>query len=66
MIRAIAAMLVLIALTDCRGRWEWVEETRAVSAPTCPGGRVDIERRSTSVVAGQTRNTVTRTNSCLE
>jgi hypothetical protein len=61
--RLIAMLLMVVVLTGCRGRLAWVDEVSPVS---CPGGRVDIERRTTSVVAGQTRNTVTRTNSCLE
>lgn len=62
-------LLVLGALTDCRGRWEWIEDApvvRAAPVATCPGGRNDIERRSTRVIAGHVTTTVTRTNSCLE
>lgn len=57
-------LLLLSVLTDCRGQWQWVEEVRAV--PTCPGGRVDIERRNTRVIAGNANTTITRTNTCLE
>lgn len=67
--RAIALLVMLIALTDCRGRWEWVEDRAVVAAPAveCRGGRVNLERRTTDVaVAGRTRNTVVRTDACLE
>jgi len=60
------ALLLCLSLAGCvtdRGRWEW----RPVDVEVrCPGGRIDQERRITDVVDGRTRNTVIRTNACLD
>jgi len=60
------AILLCLTLTGCMvdgRRWEW----RAVDVEVrCPGGRIDQEKRMTDVVAGRTRNTVIRTNTCLD
>lgn len=65
MTRLAGILLMLVALTGCRGQWQWVEEVGVVREVNCPGGRVDIERRNTNVVGGQTRNVTVRTNACL-
>jgi hypothetical protein len=65
MTRSIGMLLVFVVLTGCRGQWQWVEEVGVVREVSCPGGRVDVERRTTNVIGGQARNTVVRTNTCL-
>jgi hypothetical protein len=62
MTRIAAMLLAMAVLVGCRGQLQWVDEVAVVS---CPGGRVDLEKRTTNVVGGQTRNTVVRTNTCL-
>jgi len=60
------AILLCLILTGCMHdgrRWEWRPIEAEVS---CPGGRIVEERRSTDVIAGRTRNTVVRTNACLD
>lgn len=64
--KAIAALLMAgLLMAGCRsGRWVYDEEVQAVS---CPGGRVNIEKRITDVtVVGRTRNTTIRTDACLD
>ena len=59
-----AALGICLLLLGCRGeRLEWVIDKPVVE---CVGGRIVEERRTTDVVAGRTRNTVVRTNACLE
>jgi hypothetical protein len=67
--RLIAILLVLVTLTGCNGRWvngQWIEEVAVPVVATCPGGRVDLERRTVDVINGRARNTVVRTNACLD
>ena len=55
-------MLVAMLVSNCRGRW--VEDA---VIPACVGGRVNVEKRITDVtVTGRTRNTVIRTDACLD
>ena len=62
-------LLCALLLGGCeRGRWVWAED-RPVIAPVvaeCPGGRVNVEKRTVDVgVVGRTRNTTVRTDACL-
>ena len=64
-------LMIILTMAGCnRGRWAWVEEEPAVVAPVaekCRGGTVNTERRVTDVtVLGRTRNTITRTDACLD
>ena len=58
------ALCLLLLLTDCRfvgGRWVVEEERR------CRGGVVTTEKRITDTfVMGRVRNTVIRTDACLD
>jgi hypothetical protein len=59
-------ILLCLLTTGCMvdgRRWEWQPVDVEVR---CPGGRISEERRSTDVIAGRTRNTVVRTNACLD
>ena len=64
--RTCAVLAMLMLATGCRhGRWVWQEELPV--AAECRGGRINTEKRVTDVlVAGRTRNTVTRTDACLD
>jgi hypothetical protein len=55
--------MVLLITAGCRGRVAYVED---VPEDKCSGGRIDQERKTTDVVLGRTRNTVLRTQTCLE
>ena len=54
------AIVACLLLTGCVG-------DRLVREGTCPGGRVDIEKRVVDTNAmGRIRNTTIRTNACLD
>jgi len=56
--------IMALSLCDCRGQWVWQEQ---VTERACPGGKINQEKRVTEVlVAGRTRNTITRTDACLD
>jgi hypothetical protein len=56
--------LLCLLLTDCRGQWVWQE---SLVERVCAGGKIVTEKRTTDVVVtGHTRNTVTRTDACLD
>jgi len=59
----VLALMVLLITAGCRGRVAYVED---VPEDKCSGGRIDQERKTTDVVLGRTRNTVLRTQTCLE
>ena len=62
----VALLLFCVLLSGCNttGRWVYQEDVREVR---CPGGRIDQERRIVDVInGGRTRNTVVRTNACLD
>lgn len=64
--KAIMLALLLAGCSDqaTRGRWQYVVDP---VVKECPGGRVNVERRTIATSpAGITRNTTTRTNTCLD
>jgi hypothetical protein len=70
MMKFAVVLSIVLMMTGCgRGRWAWVDE-EPVIAPVvakCRGGTVNTERRVTDVtVLGRTRNTVTRTDACID
>ena len=61
----IAAIVFVLLLAGCRGG-QWVYQEQAFERP-CPGGKVVQEKRISDVlVTGRTRNTVIRTDACLD
>jgi len=61
----IAALLLLLLLPGCMGRWVYQEPVLPVAG--CVGGRVDQTRRITeSGIGGRVRNVTTTTSSCFD
>jgi len=61
----ICMAILAFGLTDCRGG-QWVYQEQAFER-SCPGGKVVQEKRISDVlVTGRTRNTVIRTDACLD
>ena len=65
MTRVLLLILLVPLVGGCRGG-RWVYEEQSFER-VCPGGKIVTERRTTDVlVEGRTRNTVTRTDACLD
>jgi hypothetical protein len=57
--------IMALSMTSCRGG-QWVYQEQAFER-SCPGGKINQEKRTTEMlVGGRTRNTITRTDACLD
>ena len=60
----VIVLALAMVITGCRTTGtRWVQE----EVISCPGGRIDTQRRITDTLpGGRTRSTLIRTNACLE